>query len=291
MPNKEFLSTCYKRLNKLLSRYLTINSEAKNLCVAMRYSVLNGGKRLRPLLVYAIGAMYGAELKVLDAPACAIEMMHSFSLIHDDLPAMDDDDLRRGKPTCHTKFGEATAILAGDALAVFSFQIINESRYLTPVQAIAMNKILASAAGLNGMAGGQDLDMQSATKKLQALKLERMYLLKTGALLRAAVQLGAVAANIDNKKELKILDQFAQDIGLAFQIQDDILNIESSVAILGKNTGTDRKLHKNTYPVVVGMPAAKLKVEQLWQRAKKSLRQLQVPSEVLLNLLGSIIKR
>jgi len=265
--------------------------EPKNLCAAMRYSVLNGGKRLRPLLVYAVGAMYGADLKVLDIPACAIEVIHSFSLIHDDLPAMDNDDLRRGKLTCHKAFDEATAILAGDALAIFAFQLINESKFLVPKQAVAMNKVLALAAGPRGMAGGQDMDVQSVNNKLSTKKLEQMYVLKTGTLLGAAVKLGALAANVSDPKEFKILDQFAKNIGLAFQIQDDIFNIESSADKLGKNVGTDKKCHKITYPVLVGMPAAKAKVKQLWQQAEKSLRQLKANTQTLQALVACVRQR
>ncbi|CAL7961952.1 geranyl diphosphate/farnesyl diphosphate synthase [Gammaproteobacteria bacterium] len=286
-----FLRSRHKRVNKLLNKYLTAVREPKNLCEAMRYSVLGGGKRLRPLLVYAVGEMYGADLKVLDIPACAIEVIHSFSLIHDDLPAMDNDDLRRGKLTCHKAFDEATAILAGDALAIFAFQLINESEFLAPKQAVAMNKVLALAVGLRGMAGGQDMDVQSASNRLSAKKLEQMYLLKTGALLGAALKLGALAASVSDPKEFKILDQFAKNIGLAFQIQDDIFNIESSANKLGKNVGTDEKYHKITYPALVGIPVAKAKVKQLWQRAEKSLRQLKVNTQTLQALVAHIRQR
>ncbi|EKE01939.1 MAG: hypothetical protein ACD_21C00017G0002 [uncultured bacterium] len=284
---KTFVRNRRGRVEKFLSKYLTVR-EPKNLCAAMRYAVLNGGKRIRPLLVYAVGEMYGIEPKVLDIPACAIEMIHSFSLVHDDLPAMDDDDLRRGKPTCHRAFDVATAILAGDALAIFAFQIINESKFLTPKQAVLMGRVLARASGPGGMAGGQDIDVQSTGKKLSAKKLEQMYLLKTGALLGAAVRLGALAANVNDKKELKKLELFAKNIGLAFQIQDDILNIESSTAKLGKNIGTDKKRNKITYPALVGLPKAKAKVERLWQGAEESLRQLKGDPHILQELINCI---
>jgi farnesyl diphosphate synthase len=286
-----FLRGRRKRVEKLLNKYLTATREPKNLCIAMRYCVLNGGKRLRPLLVYAVGEMYGADLKALDAPACAIEMIHSFSLVHDDLPAMDNDDLRRGKLTCHKAFDEATAILAGDALAIFAFQIINESNFLTSKQAVLISKALARASGSSGMAGGQDIDVQFTGRKISANKLEQMYLLKTGSLLSAAVALGALAANVSDPKELKCLDRFAKDVGLAFQIQDDILNIESNVAKLGKNIGTDKKRNKITYPALVGMPAAKAKVKKLWQRAERSLQQLSADPQVLQMLVEHIRQR
>jgi farnesyl diphosphate synthase len=286
-----FLRGRYKRVNTLLNKHLRALHRPKNLCMAMRYSVLGSGKRLRPLLVYAVGEMYGADLKVLDIPACAIEAIHSFSLIHDDLPAMDNDDLRRGKLTCHKAFDEATAILAGDALAVFAFQIINASKFLTPKQAVVMSKALALAAGSYGMAGGQDMDVQSANNRLSAKKLEQMYLLKTGALLGAAVKLGALAANVSNPKELKILEQFAENIGLAFQIQDDIFNIEGNANKLGKNIGTDKKYHKITYPALVGIPATKAKVSQLWQQAEQSLQQLKANTRILRALTAYIKQR
>jgi len=285
-----FLRNRYKRVNKHLNKYLAVRSP-KNLCAAMRYAVLNGGKRLRPLLVYAVGEMYGAELKALDIPACAIETIHSFSLVHDDLPAMDNDDLRRGKLTCHKAFDEATAILAGDALAIFAFQIINESIFLTPTQAVVMSKVLSRASGVSGMAGGQDIDIQSTTKKLSINKLEQMYLLKTGSLLCAAARLGALTANVSDPKELKILDQFAKNIGLAFQIQDDIFNIESDAAKLGKNVGTDKKFNKVTYPALVGIPTAKAKVKQLWQKAESALQKLKANTHVLQALADHIKRR
>ena len=289
-PFEMFLHNRYKRVNKFLNKYLAVRSP-KNLCAAMRYAVLNGGKRLRPILVYAVGEMYGAKLKALDIPACAIEMIHSFSLVHDDLPAMDNDDLRRGKLTCHKAFDEATAILAGDALAIFAFQIINESKFLTPTQAVVMSKVLSRSSGVSGMAGGQDIDIQSTTKKLRTNKLEQMYLLKTGSLLCAAVRLGAMAANVSDPKELKTLDQFAKNIGLAFQIQDDIFNIESDVEKLGKNVGTDKKFNKVTYPALVGIPAAKAKVKQLWQKAQKILQKLKANAQILQALVDHIKQR
>lgn len=285
-----FLRNRYKRVNKFLNKYLAVRSP-KNLCAAMRYAVLNGGKRLRPILVYAVGEMYGASTKVLDVPACAIETIHSFSLVHDDLPAMDNDDLRRGKLTCHKAFDEATAILAGDALAIFAFQIINESKFLTPTQAVAMSEFLSRASGSSGMAGGQDIDIQSVAKKLSTNKLEQMYLLKTGSLLCAAVRLGAMAANVSDPKELKVLDLFAKNISLAFQIQDDIFNIESEATKLGKNVGTDKKSNKITYPALVGIPAAKIKVKQLWQKAENALQKLKANTQILQALVDHIKQR
>jgi geranylgeranyl pyrophosphate synthase len=287
----KIINNYYKRTNKILDKYLNQQNEPKNLCAAMRYAVLNGGKRLRPILVYIVGNMYGANIKALDAPACAIELIHSFSLVHDDLPAMDNDDLRRGKPTCHKKFDEATAILAGDALAISAFQVINNSKYLAAKQIVAMSNVLALASGPAGMAGGQDIDMQATGEKMRSNKIEQMYILKTGALLVAAVKLGAVAANIYDKKELKLLEQIAQNIGLAFQIQDDIFNIEGDVVKLGKNTKTDKKNQKTTYPELVGMKKAKQKVAFLWEKSTKNMQYLQTKNQLLQDFIGYLANR
>lgn len=291
---KNLLQNRHKRIDRLLDKYLSNLPGSDNLCQAMHYSVTNGGKRLRPLLVYVVGQMYGAAPKALDAPASAIEMIHCFSLIHDDLPAMDNDDLRRGKPTCHKAFNEATAILAGDALSVLAFQVINQSRALSAEQIVLMNQVLALASGACGIAGGQDLDISfTNNKKLKITleKLEAMYQLKTSTLLSAAVKLGAIAANITNMREIKYLEKFAQNIGLAFQIQDDILNIESSSEKLGKNIGTDAKANKITYPALVGIKKAKIKLEYLWSQAEQNLQKLSVDAGLLQFLLNKIKHR
>lgn len=291
---KNLLQNRHTRINKILDKYLSKLSGPDNLCQAMHYSVTNGGKRLRPLLVYIVGQIYGATLKALDAPAAAIEIIHCFSLIHDDLPAMDNDDLRRGKLTCHKAFNESTAILAGDALSVLAFQVINQSKVLAPQQIILMNQTLALASGAEGIAGGQDLDIFfTSNKKLKITpeKLEAMYQLKTSALLSAAVKLGAIAANITNAREIRYLEKFAQNIGLAFQIQDDILNIESSPDRLGKNIGTDTKAGKITYPILIGIQKAKSKLENLWQQAEQDLSKLSVNTSILQFLLNKIRHR
>lgn len=292
--HKNLLQNRHRRINKLLDKYLSNLSGSDNLCQAMHYSVTNGGKRLRPLLVYIVGHMYGAQPKVLDAPACAIEMIHCFSLIHDDLPAMDNDDLRRGKPTCHKAFNEATAILAGDALSVLAFQVINQSRAFKAEQTVLMNQALALASGAEGIAGGQDLDIgftSNKTIEITPEKLETMYQLKTGALLSAAVKLGAIAANVINTREIKYLEKFAQNIGLAFQIQDDVLNIESNSEKLGKNVGTDAKANKITYPALVGLKNTKIKLEDLWLQAEQNLQKLSVDAKLLQFLLTKIRHR
>ena len=290
---ERFLRDRRKRIEFLLNKYLRAISQdgPKELAEAMCYSVLGGGKRVRSLLIYAIGEIYQADIKVLDAPAVAIEMIHSFSLIHDDLPAMDDDNLRRGKPTCHIAFDEATAILAGDALAIGAFQVLSEAKALSAEKKAKMIKVLAQASGPRGMAGGQYIDLHAANKKLNVSKLEQMYLLKTGALISAAIKLGALAADVSGQKELKYLERFALNIGLAFQIQDDVLNIESDVARLGKNVGTDSEQNKITYPALVGMFAAKAKIKNLWSDAEKTLQKLKFKNSILQLFADSVMQR
>ena len=264
----------------------------QRICVRQcRYSVLNGGKRLRPLLVYVVGAMYGANLKSLDVPACVLEILHSFTLVHDDLPCMDNDDLRRGKLTCHKKFDEASAILAGDALTIFAFQVLNNTKMLSSEQIVVMNRILVHALGTQGVAGGQDIDIYFSGKKLSVKGLEQMYELKTAALIGAAVKLGAIAAGVTDKKELYNLDQFAKNVGLAFQIHDDIFNIESTEKKLGKSIGTDCKHKKNTYPLLLSVDIAKNRMSNLYKTAEKFLHRLQVDSGLLLAYIEYVKQR
>lgn len=290
---ENFLLTHRKRTNEFLNQYLTrITAHApKVLLDAMRYLLLSGGKRIRALLVYAVGKSYQADLGGLDAAASAIEMIHSFSLVHDDLPAMDNDSLRRGKPTCHLAFNEATAILVGDALAVAAFQILGETQEISAETKVIMVKVLSKASGPEGMAGGQYLDLHAASSEPALAKLEEIYRLKTAALIRAAVKLGALAANVREERELEYLDQFALNIGLAFQITDDILNIEGDVTKLGKNIGTDSALNKFTYPSLVGLSAAKDQVNFLWQQAQAALQQLKHQSALLKMLASCMMQR
>ncbi|MEO6064862.1 MAG: farnesyl diphosphate synthase [Lysobacterales bacterium] len=224
---------------------------------AMRYSVLGGGKRLRPLLTYATGTALGASLDALDSPAAAVEVIHAYSLVHDDLPAMDDDALRRGQPTCHVAFGEATAILAGDALQAFAFELIAHCG-LTPLDRCgAMLGLLAHACGSEGMAGGQALDLDAVGQVLTLTELERMHSLKTGALIRASVLLGAAAANCTEPDTLAALARYGLAVGLAFQIRDDILDIEGATIVIGKTRGKDAMSAKPTYPGLLGMDGAR----------------------------------
>lgn len=235
---------------------------------AMRYSVLGGGKRLRALLVYSGGLVCGADLETLDGPACAVELLHAYSLIHDDLPAMDDDDLRRGKPSCHMAFDEATAVLAGDALQALAFEVLTDhSGKPPPGQRLELIARFAAACGSRGMVGGQAIDLAAEGMQLAMSELETMHSLKTGALIRASVCMGALCAVNLEREQLGRLDEFARCVGLAFQIRDDILDIEGDTATLGKPQGSDEALYKSTYPGLVGIAESKRMAQSLHERA------------------------
>jgi geranylgeranyl pyrophosphate synthase len=241
----------------------------------MRYSTLAGGKRARPVLVYATGEALGAPLDVLDAPAAAVELIHVYSLVHDDLPAMDNDDLRRGRPTCHRAFDEATAILVGDALQARAFEVLaNAPASIAAAARIEMLRLLADAIGTRGMAGGQAIDLEAVKQTLDEAALERMHRQKTGALIQASVLLGASAAGISNAAQRAALAEFGAEIGLAFQIQDDILDVEGTTSALGKRAGADADRVKPTYPSVLGLAAARAAALERRDRALAALRPL-----------------
>ena len=266
------LDHCQKRINAYLKQCLPSPSQIpQRLHRAMQYAVLNGGKRLRPLLVYATGICLDTDLENLDKPATAVELIHTYSLIHDDLPAMDDDNLRRGQPTCHRAFNEATAILVGDALQSLAFECLASQSSLPSKQQIQMIKMLAIASGSQGMAGGQDLDLEAEGRTLDLTHLEQIHRLKTGALIQASVHLGAVAAGCTDVAILSLLKQFAQHIGLAFQIHDDILDVEGKVEKLGKTPGSDVADHKATYPSVLGLTEAKKRRQKSYTTAMEAL--------------------
>jgi farnesyl diphosphate synthase len=247
---------------------------------AMRHGALLGGKRLRPFLVYVTGQMFGLSLENLDAPAAAVECIHAYSLIHDDLPAMDDDDLRRGQPTCHIKFGEANAILAGDALQTLAFSILADADMpdVALRDRLAMISELAKASGVAGMCGGQSLDLEAEGKQIDLQALEQIHRHKTGALIRAAVRLGALAAGEPGRAALPELDRYAAAIGLAFQVQDDILDVVGETEKIGKRQGSDQQLGKSTYPALLGLDSAKLKAWDLYQEALAALDSLATQS-------------
>jgi farnesyl diphosphate synthase len=260
---------------------------------AMRYSSLDGGKRVRPFLVYASGTALGLVPEQLDGPACAVELIHVYSLIHDDLPAMDNDDLRRGKPTCHRAFDEATAILAGDALQPLAFHILAHDPVIkAPAERrLQMIECLATAAGSRGMVGGQAIDLAAVGKDLDLPALENMHIHKTGALIRASVRLGALSAAQASAQTLSHLDHYAHCIGLAFQIQDDILDIEGSTETLGKAQGADQALNKPTYPTLLGLGGAKERAQELKDEAIASLAGLGPAADPLRWMAEYIVAR
>lgn len=261
---------------------------------AMRYSALGGGKRIRAMLVYTTGEGFHADAEILDIAAAAVELMHAYSLIHDDLPAMDNDNLRHGKPSCHVAFNEAIAILAGDALQSFAFELIAAKKTSTEFSAakrVAMIAELARAIGSTGMVGGQTLDLEAEGKTLQLNDLENIHQQKTGALITASVILGALASNDLSSENLKNLTAFANCIGLAFQIQDDILDVESSTELLGKTQGADSINEKATYPKLMGLEAAKQKAEKLFQQSFEHLHKVNLQFTELENLVKYIRDR
>ena len=282
------------RIERVLDACLALpDAGTARLREAMRYSTLGGGKRLRPALVYLTGESLGAPLSNLDAPAAAVELIHVYSLVHDDLPAMDDDDLRRGRPTCHRAYDEATAILVGDALQALAFSVLaDESLGDVPAATrLAMIKTLAFAAGTAGMAGGQAVDLAAVGQSLSVDAVENMHRRKTGALIKGSVLLGALGAGIDSGAEFHALQLFGDEIGLAFQIQDDILDVEGDVAVLGKTTGADAALSKPTYPSTVGLPAARDRARGLRDRAIAALSPLGPRSAPLVELAQFVVSR
>ncbi|MDP5211934.1 (2E,6E)-farnesyl diphosphate synthase [Pseudoalteromonas tunicata] len=265
----------------------------QTLLAASRYSLLNGGKRMRPCMVYVTGEIFGANPDDLDLVAAAIECIHSYSLVHDDLPAMDDDDLRRGMPTCHIAYDEATAILAGDALQTFAFEILSSNKFKTinAQQQVALIANLASASGLRGMCGGQALDIAATNCAINLTQLEQIHQLKTGALLTSAILMGAICAPKTTPEILQNLKIFGENIGLAFQVQDDILDIEGDTAVLGKPQGSDLQANKSTYPSLLGLEQAKLKSQQLYENALNALAQIPADTTQLAQLAAYIVSR
>lgn len=243
---------------------------------AMRYVVFNGGKRFRPVLTYAAATAAGGKLSHADAPACAVELIHAYSLVHDDLPAMDNDDLRRGQPTCHIAYDQATAILVGDALQALAFRMLaHDPKSTTPACAkLRMIDCLATAAGSRGMVGGQAIDLGATGQELTLVELENMHIHKTGALIRAAVVLGALSVNDVTEDTIGRLDHYAKCVGLAFQIQDDILDVEAPTEKLGKTQGKDEAANKPTYPALMGLAAAKEHARALRDDALNQLETL-----------------
>ena len=273
-PNSELspaLQALILRAERALDRCLPPPAQSPaELHRAMRYAVLGGGKRLRPLLVYAAAHALGETGPQLDAAACAVELIHAYSLVHDDLPAMDDDALRRGRPTCHIAFGEAMAILAGDALQALAFEILADHGMHRAETGIAMLGALGRACGSEGMAGGQALDLAAVGRQLTLAELEHMHACKTGALIRASVQLGALIGGAD-ADTLRTLDRYAHAVGLAFQVRDDILDVEGEVAVIGKTAGKDAAAAKPTFPSVLGLDASRARLTELADTAREAI--------------------
>ncbi len=287
---REYQSCVKAALNKWLP---AADLQPKHLHEAMRYAVLSDGKRIRPVLVYAAGHVFNVDRSALDAPASAVEIIHAYSLIHDDLPAMDDDHLRRGRPTCHKAFGEATAILAGDSLQALAFYILAHDRdmIISAEHRIQMVDILAQASGSRGMAGGQAIDLASVGKELNITELENMHIHKTGALIRASVELGALSKPGIDPGSFDKVSHYAKCIGLAFQVQDDILDIESDTETLGKPQGSDMVKNKPTYPNLLGLDGAKDVAEQLHEEAISSLSDFDEKADPLRWIADYIVQR
>ncbi|VFP78604.1 Farnesyl diphosphate synthase [Candidatus Erwinia haradaeae] len=292
------LNKYHHRINEVLNQYIMkLPFKDISLVAAIEYALLSGGKRLRPCLVYAIGTMLHVEEIVLDVPAAAIECIHAYSLIHDDLPCMDNDSFRRGHVACHIKFGEDIAILAGDALQSLAFSILSESPMfgVMPKNRIAMLSELASASGARGMCGGQALDLSIIDKAQCTLEeLERVYLYKTGILIRAAVRLGALTSRDTSFELIPLLDRFSNFIGLAFQLQDDILDYTSDRECIEKKLESDKNFSKKTYPFLVGLANTKIKLQNLCQNALSELEILSKKSfntTLLEGLVHFIIER
>lgn len=286
----ELQSFCKERIDHTLQYYLKNHSSpATRLHEAMVYAALNGGKRLRSFITYTTGYALGASWEALDAPASAIELIHSYSLIHDDLPAMDNSDLRRGQPTCHKVYGEAIAILAGDALQTLAFEILANpaNEKLNTDQRLAMIKALSKASGLHGIAGGQTLDMLGCK---DLAEITSMYQLKTGILLLACVRLAHIAADLKDQEIILGIENFARCIGLAYQIQDDLLDLESDTASLGKPQRIDILNQKKTYVTLAGINPSKAKITQLFEEAKDSIKDFK-NNEILLALANYILHR
>jgi len=296
-PSAEFsgrIASYRTRIERVLEECLGLpDSGTALLSEAMRYSTLGGGKRLRPTLVYLTGESLGAPLSELDSPAAAVELIHVYSLVHDDLPAMDDDDLRRGRPTCHRAYDEATAILVGDALQALAFAVLADETkgHQDPAARLAMIRVLAEATGTSGMAGGQAVDLAAVGQALSIAAIENMHRRKTGALIQGSVLLGALAAGVTDGPRLQALRTFGAEIGLAFQIQDDILDVEGDSSLLGKTTGADAAHNKPTYPSTAGLDAARDRARQLRDAAIGALLPLGARGTALAELAHFVVSR
>jgi farnesyl diphosphate synthase len=296
-PSAEFtgrIASYRTRIEGVLAECLALpSSGTARLREAMQYSTLGGGKRLRPSLVYLTGESLGAPIAELDSPAAAVELIHVYSLVHDDLPAMDDDDLRRGRPTCHRAYDEATAILVGDALQALAFAVLAHQPLAgaAPEARLEMIRVLSRAIGTGGMAGGQAVDLEAVGRTLTVGAIENMHRRKTGALIQGSVLLGALAAGVTGSTELTALGRYGAEIGLAFQIQDDILDVEGDPAVLGKSTGADAAHAKPTYPSTAGLAASRARARELRDAAIAALEPLRERAGALIELAHYVVDR
>jgi farnesyl diphosphate synthase len=289
---QDWMKTVQARVEEELSAYLPGAAVVPGkLHEAMRYTTLGGGKRVRPLLVYAAGALSGAPDEALGRAACAVEMIHAYSLVHDDMPCMDDDALRRGKPTVHVAYDEATALLVGDALQAQAFDVLANARSVPPERLVGMLRLLAQAAGSAGMCGGQAIDLDSVGLSLSLQQLERMHQLKTGALLRASVVLGALAGGDVSQAQMQALDDYANAIGLAFQVVDDILDTTADSATLGKTAGKDAAANKPTYVSILGLEPSRELAQKLRRDAHAALEPFGDKALRLRELADLIVQR
>ncbi|OED40613.1 geranyl transferase [Chromatiales bacterium (ex Bugula neritina AB1)] len=282
------------RVDSALTRFLpALDRTGTSLEAAMHYATLNGGKRVRPTLVYSSGKALGASLDILDSPACAIELMHAYSLVHDDLPSMDDDDLRRGKPTCHIKFGEAAAILAGDALQALAFTSLAMSlrNQLPAERIIDMINELGTASGIEGMAAGQAIDLEAVGQQLTLQQLEQMHQRKTGALISASVVMGAMCSEKTDQSIIDRLRIYGNAVGLSFQIADDILDIVADTTVIGKPQGADIAMNKPTFPSILGLDGARKHAEDQRDRALDSLSGFNSNFDELRSLATFVVSR
>jgi geranylgeranyl pyrophosphate synthase len=289
----DFIQDYKERIDRsLLTRFNQRDTSPDRLVEAMKYSVFNGGKRIRPLLSYASALALDECCPLTDSAAAAVECIHAYSLIHDDLPAMDDDDLRRGQPTCHIAFDEATAILAGDALQALAFEWLSLDHANTDSRIqLTMLQILANASGDKGMVGGQAIDLAAVDQQLNLEQLSAMHRFKTGALIGASVKLGALSTGMAHESQLAALSDYADAIGLAFQIQDDILDVTADTGVLGKQQGADIALNKPTFVSLLGLEEARKKTDELYTHALNALSRFDYRADYLRHLAAYIVKR
>ncbi|WP_278350340.1 (2E,6E)-farnesyl diphosphate synthase [Marinobacter nauticus] len=286
-----YLDQCRQQVDRELDRCLARHATSERLQETMRYSVLGGGKRVRPALCMAAARAMGSDESTALAPACALELIHAYSLVHDDLPAMDDDDLRRGRPTAHIAFDEASAILAGDALQTLAFALLSDAPALSDRQRVTMISELARASGHQGMVGGQAIDLESVGRQLSVVQLEAMHRHKTGALIKASVRLGALTSETVTECQLSNLTDYASALGLAFQVQDDLLDIEGDTEVIGKRQGSDAAKAKPTYPALLGIEGARQHLARLLDEALSALESFDSEADTLRAMADYVVAR